>query len=135
MNPFSPPVQQFMLDLVGALLASYPQIDGVQGDDRMPAVPSISGYDDYTIKLYKESHDGKNPPANHLDPSWIQWRCNILNAFMKRLSEFVRSKKNNYELHMSPTTFPFSKEEYLQDWPVWVENGWTDIILPQVYRT
>ena len=49
MNAFNPEVQQFMLDLIQALLTSYPEIDGVQGDDRMPALPSISGYDDYTV--------------------------------------------------------------------------------------
>ena len=53
MNALNPDVQQFMIDLVDALLVSYPSIDGIQGDDRMPALPSIAGYDLYTVKQYQ----------------------------------------------------------------------------------
>lgn len=42
-----------MLDLLDTLLISYPEIDGIQGDDRMPSLPSVAGYDNYTLKLYK----------------------------------------------------------------------------------
>lgn len=35
---------------------------------------------------------------------------------------------------MSPLVYPFSKREYLQDWPVWVQYGWVDVIVPQIYR-
>ncbi|HPH22094.1 MAG TPA: family 10 glycosylhydrolase, partial [Haliscomenobacter sp.] len=33
-----------------------------------------------------------------------------------------------------PSIFPFAKTEYLQDWPTWVQNGWLDLISPQIYR-
>ena len=37
-------------------------------------------------------------------------------------------------LSFSPSIYPWSKFEYLQDWPTWVSNGWVDEICPQVYR-
>lgn len=37
-------------------------------------------------------------------------------------------------VHMAPSVYPWSKNEYLQDWPIWVKNGWVDGILPQIYR-
>ena len=49
MNAFHPEVQDFMLDLISEILFSYPTIDGIQGDDRLPALPSTAGYDEYTI--------------------------------------------------------------------------------------
>jgi uncharacterized lipoprotein YddW (UPF0748 family) len=44
MNAFHPEVQQFMIDLILSLGSSH-KIDGVQGDDRLPALPSLAGYD------------------------------------------------------------------------------------------
>lgn len=35
---------------------------------------------------------------------------------------------------MSPSVYPWSKYEYLQDWPNWVNNNLVDAIIPQVYR-
>ncbi|MFW5707102.1 MAG: family 10 glycosylhydrolase, partial [Bacteroidota bacterium] len=37
-------------------------------------------------------------------------------------------------ISMSPSIFPWAKEEYLQDWPTWVNSGYVDMIVPQVYR-
>ncbi len=53
LNAFLPEVQQFMIDLMTEVVEEYPDIDGVQGDDRLPAMPSEGGYDDYTVRLYK----------------------------------------------------------------------------------
>jgi uncharacterized lipoprotein YddW (UPF0748 family) len=84
LNGFDPEVQNFMLSLIKEVINNY-QVDGVQGDDRLPALPSIAGYEPYTIAVYKSEHDGKQPPADHLDPDWILWRANKLNDFMKRI--------------------------------------------------
>jgi len=35
---------------------------------------------------------------------------------------------------MAPSVYPWSKEEYLQDWPTWVNNGWVEVVCPQLYR-
>ena len=35
---------------------------------------------------------------------------------------------------MSPSIYPWSKENYLQDWPTWVEEGYVDLLCPQLYR-
>jgi uncharacterized lipoprotein YddW (UPF0748 family) len=35
---------------------------------------------------------------------------------------------------MAPSIYPFAKTEYLQDWPTWVQNGWVDLVAPQIYR-
>ncbi len=132
LNAFDPAVQNFMISLFKEVTTNY-AIDGVQGDDRLPAVPSSSGYDTYTKNLYF-SEFGVNPPTNALDAGWIQWRAKKLNAFLKKLRTEVKAIKPNILFSMSPSAYPFSLTEYLQDWPTWVDSSYVDAILPQCYR-
>ena len=45
MNGFHPEVQNMMFDMMQSIVEAYPNIDGIQGDDRLPAMPSLAGYD------------------------------------------------------------------------------------------
>jgi len=133
MNAFDPEVQNFLLSLISEVVQNY-DIDGIHGDDRLPANPSTAGYDELTVSLYKNEHAGKQPPQNHKDADWIDWRAKRLNLFAKKVYETVKKVKPNIAVTMAPSIYPWSKEEYLQDWPTWVKNGWVDVIIPQVYR-
>ena len=133
MNAFDPEVQQFMLSLLKEVVENY-ELDGIQGDDRLPALPSMAGYEPYTLKLYKDNHPGADPPRDIFEPDWIDWRADILNQFMKQLHQEVKSLNPEIEISVSPSIYPWSKEQYLQDWPTWVEEGWVDMVVPQIYR-
>jgi uncharacterized lipoprotein YddW (UPF0748 family) len=133
MNAFHPEVQDFMLSLLQEVVTNY-DIDGIQGDDRLPANPSTAGYDKYTVSIYKKEHKNLPPPVNYKDAAWVNWRAGKLNDFMKRLHDEIKATKPNIIISMAPSIFPWSKEEYLQDWPTWVKNKWVDYIFPQVYR-
>lgn len=132
LNPFHPEVQQFMIDLFREVVTKY-DIDGVQGDDRLPAVPSSAGYDAHTAAWYR-SEKGIDPPPDGKNANWVAWRAGKLNAFLKRLRTEVKAIKPNLLVTMSPSPYPFSLTEYLQDWPVWVDSGYVDAVFPQVYR-
>jgi uncharacterized lipoprotein YddW (UPF0748 family) len=132
LNAFHPEVQQFMIDLFKEVVTKY-NVDGVQGDDRLPAVPSSSGYDAYTSALYK-AEKGIDPPPDSKEPVWLAWRAGKLNGFLKRLRTEVKAIKPNILFTMSPSPYPFSLNEYLQDWPVWVDSGYVDAVFPQCYR-
>ncbi len=132
-NAFDPEVQNFLLSLIVEVVKNY-DIDGVQGDDRLPANPSTAGYDTYTVSEYKKEHNGKSPPKDYRDSDWIHWRANRLNLFAEKVYKTVKSIEPEVLVTMAPSIFPWSKEEYLQDWPTWVKNGWVDQIIPQVYR-
>lgn len=133
MNGFHPDVQDFLLSLIMEVVANY-DIDGIQGDDRLPALPSEAGYDEYTVSLFKSQHDGKEPPAYHKDFYWIQWRADLLTDFMRRIYETVKDYDENIIISMAPSIYPWSKEEYLQDWPAWMRKGYVELICPQIYR-
>lgn len=133
MNGFNPEVQSFMLSLIEEVIHNY-DIDGIQGDDRLPAMPSEAGYDSYTVSMYKRMHKGITPPDDPKDSAWVQWRADILNNFMRRIHDAVKSYKKDIVVSMAPSIYPWSKEEYLQDWVMWVKEGLVDQICPQLYR-
>ena len=132
LNAFNPDVQDYMISLFKEVTTRY-NVDGLQGDDRLPAVPSSSGYDSYTTNLYL-TETGITPPNNYQDVAWVAWRAKKLNAFLKRLRNEVKAIKPTIQLTMSPSPYPFSLTEYLQDWPTWVDSSWVDAVMPQCYR-
>ena len=133
MNALDPDVQKFVSSLLFEVIDNY-EIDGIQGDDRLPAMPSMGGYDPKTIDLYKKEHSGQDPPKDHKDPDWVDWRAKKLNMFLKDLYQNIKEKDPDCIVSMSPSVYPWSKTEYLQDWPTWLEQGYVDMICPQVYR-
>ncbi|MFO7999776.1 MAG: family 10 glycosylhydrolase [Marinilabilia sp.] len=133
LNALDPEVQDFMLSLILEVVEGY-DVDGIQGDDRLPAMPSSGGYNPKVVEQYKEEHFGEDPPEYHKDFGWVQWRAEKLNDFMKRLYGEVKEADPECIVSMSPSVFPWSKAEYLQDWPTWVNFGYVDMVCPQVYR-
>lgn len=133
MNAFDPRVQAFMLALIKEVLDTY-AVDGIQGDDRLPALPSTGGYDVYTTTLYKRENGGKEPPADIKDPAWIKWRADKLSDFGGKLYRLVKEKDPNLIVSLAPSVYPWSLEAYLQDWPTWIQRGQVDLLHPQCYR-
>jgi uncharacterized lipoprotein YddW (UPF0748 family) len=133
MNAFDPEVQDFMLSLWMEVVDNY-DVTGLQGDDRLPALPSDGGYDPLTVSLYRKAHDGRDPPQNSKDPKWIHWRADILNRYMERIYRETKKRKPSIVVSMAPSIYPWCRDEFLQDWPMWVKNGWVELVTPQVYR-
>lgn len=133
LNAFLPEVQDYLMSLIKEVVNNY-NVDGIQGDDRLPALPSSAGYDDYTVALFKAQNAGALPPTNYADANWVNWRAKQLNLFMKRIFTEVKALKPSIKISMAPSVYPWSLQEYLQDWPTWVDSSWVDAILPQVYR-
>jgi uncharacterized lipoprotein YddW (UPF0748 family) len=132
-NSLHPEVQQFMTELVLEVVKKY-KIDGIQGDDRLPAMPSEGGYDEYTKKQYAKEHAGAMPPTDSKDEKWLQWRADKLSAYIKGLYAKVKKQNPKVTVSWAPSIYPWSKEQYLQDWPAWLKGGYADEILPQLYR-
>ncbi|MBV6626420.1 MAG: family 10 glycosylhydrolase [Rivularia sp. (in: Bacteria)] len=132
LNALDSEVQSFLLSLILEVVNNY-DVDGIQGDDRLPALPSEGGYDNDTLKRYKQEF-GKNPPQNHKDSQWLQWRANILTDFLERLYKEVKAVNNNLLISMAPNIHDWALKEYLQDSQTWLKKGLVDIIHPQIYR-
>ena len=132
-NVLNPQVQDFLQQLVLEVVKKY-DVDGIQGDDRLPAMPSEGGYDPYSVELYKKEFGGKTPPNNSKDSAFLQWKADKVSGFGKSLYQLVKRQRANCMVSWAPSIFPWSKENYLQDWPAWLNGGYADLIIPQLYR-
>jgi len=132
MNALDPEVQDFILSLILEVVRKY-DIDGIQGDDRMPALPSEGGYDRQTVQRYIDEC-GRQPPLYHKDSQWLQWRANILTEFLARLRREVKAIKPNLLISMAPSVYSWGLNEYLQDYIAWIDRDLVDMIHPQLYR-
>lgn len=133
-NSYNPAVQNFLIELIEEAIALYPDLDGVQGDDRLPAMPRNSGYDVYTVSLYQSQHNGMLPPLDYENSDWVKWRLDILNAFARRLNERIKAKNEKVMLSFAPNPYPWCEEKLMQDWPQWCKDGVCDLLAVQCYR-
>lgn len=132
LNSLDAQVQEFLLKLVLEVVKNY-DVDGVQGDDRLPALPCEGGYDEGTVTRYRQEFD-RNPPQNPKDRQWLQWRADILTDFLARLYKDVKAVNPNLLVAIAPNIYDWAFQEYLQDSPAWLKRGIVDMIQPQIYR-
>lgn len=133
LNPFHPQVQKFLLELIDDLVSRYP-VDGFQFDDHL-GLPIDFGYDPYTVNLYRTEHNGQSPPTNPKDPEWVGWRARKISDFLILVNKLVKTRRPQAVLSISPNPYPWSYQNYLQDWPTWVNLGLVDELVVQVYRS
>ena len=132
LNPLRPDVQEFMTDLLVEIVRDY-DIDGIQLDDHF-GYPSDLGYDDYTVKLYQDEHDGKSPPKNYKDPEWIRWRADKITAYVETLFHELKSYNPDAIISVSPNPQHFSLNSFLMDWHKWERKGFIEELIVQIYR-
>ncbi|MEB3359230.1 MAG: glycoside hydrolase family 10 protein [Synechococcales bacterium] len=132
LNPFHPEVQAFILQMIAEVVTHY-DVDGIQLDDHF-GLPIEMGYDPFTVQLYQQSHQGQSPPTNPSDPAWVRWRADQISTFMGQIAETVKSIKPDCLISLSPNPQDFAYRYYLQDWQRWVQEGWVDELVLQVYR-
>jgi uncharacterized lipoprotein YddW (UPF0748 family) len=133
MNSLHPEVQQFMLDLIIEVIQTY-DVDGIQGDDRLPAMPFNGGYDDTTKDAFKAKF-GINPPQNGIDSTWVRFRADLLTQYLGKIFSQVKSTKASCIVSMAPAPFPFCLNNLMQDSDTWVRKNIVDFLHPQLYRT
>lgn len=134
LNGYSSEVQDFMLSLMKEALSKYPDVDGIQGDDRLPAMPRNSGYEDATKALYK-SEKGSEPPTDPNNSAWVRWRLDRLNSFAARMHSELKAAKPGLIVCFAPNKYPWCMNNLMQEWPVWVKEGNVDLLTVQCYVT
>lgn len=132
LNAYDPDVRDFMLALIREVLTKYPDVDGIQGDDRMPAMPINSGYDEKTKAAYKAA-TGNDPSLNYSSNAWLKFRTDILNSFAGDIWDLVKGIKPSCAVCFSPNPYPWCYNNLMQDWPTWVSEGHADLISVQCY--
>jgi uncharacterized lipoprotein YddW (UPF0748 family) len=133
LSPAHPGVQEFLTELVKEVVTEY-DIEGIQFDDHL-GMPVEVGYDTYTVSLYQQEHQGKNPPTNARDAEWMRWRANQLSDLMVKLYSAVKTNKPDCIISLSPNPKTYAYQTYLQDWFAWQRLGFVDELIVQVYRS
>ncbi|MBM4060741.1 MAG: hypothetical protein FJ265_06565 [Planctomycetes bacterium] len=131
MNSLAAGPQQFLTALVVECVTRY-DVDGVQGDDRLPALPAEAGYDAGTVARYR-SQFGQDPPRDIHDKAWTQWRADLLTDYLAELRKAVKAISEDLVLSMAPGAPAWALRDYLQDQRTWVERGLVDALHPQFY--
>ncbi len=133
MSAINPEVQEFIISLVTEIVDNY-DVDGIEFSDRIPAMPVEGGYDLVTRSIYQNEHNGNNPPNNYRNPDWMRWRADKLSEFNSHTRDSIKIRAPHVIFSSSPSVYPWSYQEYLQDSKTWVEQDIVDNIIPQVYR-
>jgi uncharacterized lipoprotein YddW (UPF0748 family) len=133
MSAINPDVQKFINLLVKEVITKY-DVDGVEFSDRIPAMPVEGGYDSVTVAMYKSEHGGAVPPVNYQDAAWMRWRADKMNQWYAEVRNIIKQRSNNLFVSSSPSIYPWSYQEYLQDSKSWIDNGIADHFIPQLYR-
>ncbi|GAC1417824.1 MAG: hypothetical protein NVS1B13_09360 [Flavisolibacter sp.] len=133
LNGFHPEVQKFMLDLIMEVVNKY-DVDGIQCDDHLPAMPLNSGYDTATAALYKRE-TSNDAPSNSSDPQWMQWRADKLTAFARVIYKNVKAAKPHCAVCFAPGPLGWSLQNNMADWDAWIRLGICDVVSPLLYRS
>lgn len=88
----------------------------------------------FTVRLYQQSHQGLSPPDNPYNPEWVRWRPHRISKFINKIAQKIREIRPNCTISLSPNLQNFAYRSYLQDWQTWVQQGWIDELVLQVYR-
>lgn len=146
LNPLNPEVQSFITNLVTEIVSKY-EVDGIQFDDHF-GIPFDFGYDDVTVALYQQEHQGELPPTpprnlkstnnctinNQAWQEWTRWRANKITGYMTELFKSIKTTNPNVIVSLSPNPQPFSANCYLLDWHQWERRGLVEELILQVYR-
>ncbi len=132
LNSYDPEVQEFMLSLMEEALEKYPEVDGIQGDDRLPAMPRNSGYDAKTKAAYM-ADKGVEPPADFENAEWVRWRLDNLNAFARTMYGRLKARKQDLCVCFAPNKYPWCEGVLMQEWPAWIKDGVVDLLTVQFY--
>ncbi len=134
MNPAVPEVRQFMIDITLEAVNNY-DMDGIQFDDRL-AWPKEFGWDQTTRNLYFNETGNilVNSPNITQRSQFNNWRQSKVKLFAQELYAAIKSARPDMHVAIAPTYFPFSKNDFMVDWPSWIDEGLFDEYMPQIYH-
>ncbi len=133
MSAINPGPQRFMTSLLTEVMDTY-DVDGIQGDDRLPAMPVEGGYDSVTVAIYKAEHAGAVPPTDYNNAAWMQWRADKMTQYLAALRDSVKARSANMILSVAPTPNSWGYPQLLQDSKKWMQLGLADNLIPQLYQ-
>jgi uncharacterized lipoprotein YddW (UPF0748 family) len=148
LDPGSPDVQNYLLDIVRELVTHYP-IDGINWDyirytQTDGGYAADSNYDNSSLKRFQRIYGRSDVPATS-DSSWSEFRRRTIDELVRR----CRSEIPNMPSSRPPVRFTadvlaagnytgsFTSSTayiYFQNWKYWQEMAWLDAAVPMNYK-
>ena len=136
LNPAHPEVQAFLLETYRYILETY-DIDGFEmdyiryrergGDDY--------GYDALTVEGFREKY-GVTPVYDERASywkDWVQYRCDFVTDFVRQMRALVDRVAPDVLLCADVMSEFTAKDSHYQDYVLWAEKGWIDLLKPMTY--
>jgi len=145
LDPSNPKVVKYLVEVVDEMLTNY-SFDGFQFDYiRYPnsfESPNnknyISGFTNYSMTKFKEINNLEGDVRelinnNDISNKWDKFKQDAVTNVVKAITMKVREFDNvKISADISPDP-SFALQNYMQDWTVWIKNGWLDLIFPMIY--
>ncbi|MBK9127659.1 MAG: family 10 glycosylhydrolase [Phycisphaerales bacterium] len=91
------------------------------------------GYEQVTRDRYFQTY-GVWPPSNVNNSQWVAFREGLVNACMQASYNAVKSV-NPHILVSSAPLGSYGITQHMQRWSAWVNGGYMDLVMPQMYMT
>ncbi|NLG31110.1 MAG: family 10 glycosylhydrolase [Acholeplasmataceae bacterium] len=143
-DPAHPDARQFIKDIYKEIIDRGVvglHLDYIRYPSGNQNVSYSTGYTEYAMnefkQLYNETGDIRKRIKNGDDAlygKWNQYRLSKIDSFVEELHNEIRAIDSSivFSMAVGPNA-AYAKENLLQDWKKWVENGWIDSVEPMVY--
>lgn len=91
------------------------------------------GYEDCTAQLYFAQY-GTNPPTNKNNATWVRFRELLVNTLVLQAHDAIKAANPEIVVSSSPTG-SYGITQHMQRWSDWVQGGYMDLVMPQMYLT
>ncbi len=91
------------------------------------------GYEQATSDLYFAQY-GVAPPADVNHPTWVAFRESLVNEVMQQCYDAVKQANPAIVVSSAPTG-SYGITQHMQRWSAWVNGGYMDLVMPQMYKT
>lgn len=137
-SPALPEVQDYLAGVFRELVSRY-DIDGLQLDYIRYEIssPVPFGYNARELSLYRQATgvDARElAPGSEGEFAFARWRAEQVTRFVERVSTELRTLKPHLVLSAAVAAdYRSALSQRYQDWKLWVEKGYLDLIFPMAY--
>lgn len=137
LSPGHPDAMQLLEDMVRELAENYSfddiQIDRYRWGRRDLGQGREYGYEAVTSALYQAQY-GTSPPTNINNATWVAFREELVNDAVERCYDAIKAANPRIVVSSAPTG-SYGITQHMQRWSDWVEGGYMDLVMPQMYMT
>ncbi len=91
------------------------------------------GYEAATAALYQQQY-GVPPPSNVNNAQWVAFREGLINAEVQACYQAIKAANPRILVSSAPTG-SYGITQHMQRWATWVNGGYMDLVMPQMYMT